>query len=244
MKKRTDWNIPSLKRYVARCVNKNERELRQAAFEWLKASAKNRIDYEIEWLGMPIIQTPEDIVLMQELVFKLKPDFIIETGIAHGGALIFYASLLQLLGKGRVIGIDIDFRKHNRQAMEMHPLFKRIKIIQGDSTSDRVLQSVRAIAKKKTKVIVCLDSDHHREHVLKELKLYKEFVNVGSYMVVFDTITSALVDNEACDENYRNNGPMEAVSDFLKENTNFIIDKEFNKLYISTTPNGYLKRID
>ncbi|MDD4979812.1 MAG: CmcI family methyltransferase [Candidatus Omnitrophica bacterium] len=238
-----NWDMLSLRKHVARCENKDEKYLRKAALEWLKASTKNKIDYEVEWFGIPVIQTPADMVLMQELIFKAKPDFVIETGIAHGGGLIFYASLLELLGKGRVIGIDIDFRKHNRKVIEAHPLFKRIKIIQGDSTSDEVMEAIRVFVKKESRAIVCLDSNHHRKHVLKELLLYKQFVNVGSYIVVFDTITSTLVKSGVCGENYRKNGPMEAISDFLKKNRDFIIDKDFNKLYISTSPNGYLKRI-
>ena len=238
-----NWNVPSLREYVTGCRNKDEGKLRKAAFAWLKASAKNRVDYELEWFGIPIIQTPADMVLMQELIFKVKPDFVIETGIAHGGGLIFYASLLELLGKGRIIGVDIDVRKHNREVIEVHPLFKRINIIQGDSTSKPVLQVIRKIIPKKSKVIVCLDSDHHRNHVLRELLLYKEFVDVRSYIVIFDTITSALAKDGVCDKDYRNNGPMEAVRDFLNKDNDFIIDKEFNKLYISTSYNGYLKRV-
>jgi len=238
------WNIPSLRKYVARCENKDEKELQKAAFEWLKASARNRIDYEIEWFGVPIIQTAEDIVLMQELIFKLRPDFIIETGIAHGGSLIFYASLLEVLGKGRVIGVDIDIRKHNRDVIEAHPLFKRIEMLQGDSTSGEIIRAIREFVPGGAETIVCLDSNHYREHVLKELTLYKQFVNVGSYIVVFDTVTSALVDSGACDESCRDNGPMEAIYDFLKVDNDFAIDKQFNKLSISTSHDGYLKRIN
>ncbi len=237
------WNIPSLRKYVAGCENKDKTGLQKVAFEWLTVSTKNRIDYEIEWLGVPIIQTAEDIVLMQELIFKVRPDFIIETGIAHGGSLIFYASLLEVLGKGKVIGVDIDIRRHNKDVIEAHPLFKRIKMLQGSSTSDEVIYKIRELIPEGCKVIVCLDSNHYRQHVLKELMLYKQFVDTGSYIVVFDTVTSALVDSGACDESYRDNGPMEAIDDFLKVDDGFVIDKEFNKLYVSTSPNGYLKRV-
>lgn len=239
----TCWDIPSLRGYVALCENKDERELQKAAFEWLKASTRNRIDYEIEWFGVPIIQTPEDIVLMQELIFRLKPDFIIETGIAHGGSLIFYASLFEVLGKGQVIGVDIDIRRHNRDVIEAHPLFKRIEMLQGDSTSDDVIHAIREFVPAGAETVVCLDSNHYREHVLKELTLYKQFVNVGSYIVVFDTVTSMLVDGGVCDESYRNNGPMEAIFDFLKVDGDFVIDKKFNKLGVSTSREGYLKRV-
>jgi len=239
----TCWDIPSLRKHVAGCENKDTGQLQKAAAEWLKASARNRIDYEIEWLGIPIIQTAEDIVLMQELVFKLQPDLIIETGVAHGGSLIFYASLFEIFGKGQVIGIDIDIREHNRGVIEAHPLFKRIKLIQGDSTSEEVISKIREFVPQDPNVIVCLDSNHYKEHVLKELMLYRQFVNTGSYIVVFDTATSALADSGVCDESYRNNGPMEAICDFLKVDNDFVIDKEFNKLYTSMSHNGYLKRI-
>ena len=237
------WDIPSLRKYVAKCENKDEEALQKAASEWLKVLAKNKISYEIEWFGIPIIQTAEDIVLMQELIFKLRPDFIIETGIAHGGSLIFYASLFEVLGKGSVVGVDIDIRKHNRNVIEAHPLFKRIELLQGDSTSDEVIRKIREFVPEGSKTIVSLDSNHYREHVLKELMLYKQFVNPGSYIVVFDTVTSALVDSGACDESYRDNGPMEAIYDFLKVDDDFAIDKQFNKLSISTSHDGYLKRI-
>ena len=236
-------DIPSLRKYVTRLEDKNEKELEKAAFKWLAASTKNKIDYEIEWFGVPIIQAPGDIVLMQELVFKVQPDFVIETGIAHGGSLIFYASMFEILGKGRVIGVDIDIREHNRDVIEAHPLFKRIELLQGDSISEKVISRIRESVPAEAKAVVCLDSNHYREHVLKELTLYKQFVNTGSYIVVFDTMTSALVDSGACDESYRDNGPMEAIHDFLKTDNDFVIDKEFNRLYISTSHDGYLKRI-
>jgi cephalosporin hydroxylase len=150
---------------------------------------------------------------------------------------------MEVLGKGRVIGVDIDIRKHNRDVIEAHPLFKRIELLRGDSTSGEVIHAIRECVPTGAETIVCLDSNHYREHVLKELTLYKQFVNVGSYIVVFDTVTSALVDGGACDESYKDNGPMEAIYDFLKVDNDFVIDKEFNKLGISTSRDGYLKRI-
>ena len=238
-----DWEISSLREYVAKCDDKNENELKRAASEWLKASAMNKIDYEMEWFGVPIIQTAEDVVLMQELIFMVKPDSIIETGIAHGGSLIFYASMCELLGKGQVIGVDIDIRSHNKKVIESHPLFSRITLIEADSISDRTLHSIRELVPEGSKTIVCLDSNHYKDHVLAELNLYKQFLTVGSYFVVFDTVTSALAAQGVCDASYVDNGPMEAVKDFLKQNDGFIIDKQFNKLYTSTGPNGYLRRL-
>ena len=236
-------NIASLRKYVLTKENKNIEELEEAAIKWVRVSAENRLSYEIDWLGVPTIQTPEDMILIQELIFKIKPDVIIETGIAHGGSLIYYASLLELLGKGKVIGVDIEVREYNRKVLERHPMFKRIELIEGSSISEETIEKIRKIVPKNSKVIVCLDSNHTKEHVLKELQLYHGFVNSGSYIVVFDTITSKLAEKGACEKNYINNGPKEAVEYFLKVNDNFEIDKHYNKLYISYSPNGYLKRI-
>jgi cephalosporin hydroxylase len=235
-------NIPSLRKYVRIKRNKNIKELEKEAIKWAKVSAENYLSYEIDWLGVPIIQTPEDMILMQELIFKIQPDVIIETGVAHGGSLIYYASLLELLGKGKIIGVDIEIREHNRKAIEAHPMFKRIELIEGSSTSEEIIEKIRKIVPKGSKVIVCLDSNHTKDHVLKELKLYNSFVNPGSYIVVFDTNTSKLAELGACDKIYINNSPKEAVEDFLKVNGNFKIDKYYNKLYISYSPNGYLRR--
>jgi len=239
----TNWNIPSLRPYVRRRPRKNERALRRAAREWQDVSARNRLDYECEWLGMPVIQTPEDMVLMQELIFTVRPDVIIESGIAHGGSLVFYASIMALLGKGRVIGVDIDIRAHNRAVLSHHPLFSRISLIEGDSTAPKTLAALNRLVKPRARVIVCLDSNHYRDHVLAELRLYERFVHRGGYLVVFDTVTSLLARRGACDRSYINNGPAEAVGDFLKENRAFVRDRSFNKLYISTSSDGYLKRV-
>jgi cephalosporin hydroxylase len=220
---------------------KDTQALEKAGLEWSMVRCKNRLDYEIEWLGVPIIQTPEDLILMQELVFKVQPDVIIETGIAHGGGLIFYASLMELLGKGKVIGIDIDIRAHNREVVEKHPTFKRIELIQGSSTSDEIIQEVREKVPKDSRVIVFLDSDHTKAHVLKELQIYRQFIMPGCYIVVLDTDSSDMAKLGVCDEKYLD-GPKEAIYQFLEENDDFAIDTSFNKLFISTSPDGYLKR--
>ncbi len=237
------WNLPSLQKYVQRCTNKNENELKKYGIKWLQASAKNKIDYELEWFGVPVIQTAEDLLLMQELIFNVKPDVIIETGIAHGGSLIYYASLFELIGKGTVIGVDIDIRSHNRKVLEAHPFFKRIKLIEGNSISNQVINQINTQLSKDLTIIVCLDSNHYKDHVLQELLLYRQFVCKNSYMVVFDTATSLMAELGAIDELYKNNGPIEAVNEFLKIDKNFVIDETFNKLIISTSTNGYLKRL-
>jgi len=236
-------NIVSLKKYVKFKKNKNFKELEETADKWIKVSAENKLAYEVEWFGVPIIQTSEDMILMQELIFKVKPDVIVETGIAHGGSLIFYASIMELLGNGKVIGIDIDIREHNKKVIEAHPLFKRIELIEGSSVDIGVIKKINEKICKGSKVIVCLDSDHTKDHVLQELTLYNKFVTKESYLVVFDTHTSRLVELGVCDKKYRNNSPKEAIGDFLKTNKSFVIDKEYNKLFISYSLNGYLKKI-
>lgn len=233
----------TLRKYVSTKKDKDIKKLEEVGAEWVKASAENKLSYEVDWLGIPVIQTPEDLILVQELIFRTKPDFIVETGIAHGGGLIFYASLLELIGKGKVIGIDIEIREHNRKAIEAHPLFKRIELIEASSVSENVIEKLREKMPKKSKVLILLDSDHTKSHVLKELELYQEFVSPGYYIVVFDTITSMLAKTGIADKKYIDNTPMEAVQKFLKQNDNFIIDKEFNKLFVSYSPDGYLKRI-
>ena len=236
--------IPSLREYVLTKKVKNTKELEEVGRQWARVSIENRLSYEIDWLGVPVIQTPEDLMLMQELIFKVQPDIIIETGIAHGGSLIYYASLMELLNKGRVIGVDVEIREHNRKVIEAHPLFKRIEMIQGDSVSDETIQELRKRIPNNSKAIVCLDSDHTKAHVLKELELYQHFVVPGCYIVVFDTVVSELAKLGVGDKKYINNGPKEAIDQFLVMNRNFEIDEQFNKLYISTTLNGYLKRIE
>ncbi len=236
-------NILSLRKYVHTKENKNIKELEKAAIKWAKVSAENRLSYEIDWLGVPIIQTPEDMILMQELIFKIKPDVIIETGIAHGGSLIYYASLLELLSKGKVIGIDIEIREHNRKVIEKHPMFNKIELIEGSSISEETIEKIRKIVPKDSKVIICLDSNHTKNHVLKELQLYHEFVNLGGYIVVFDTITSKLSKVSSSEKIYLNNSPEEAIEGFLEEHNNFEIDKSYNKLYVSSSQDGYLRRI-
>ena len=168
--------------------NGNNADLKQAADAFNIASNKAQYSYNFSWMGRPIIQYPQDMIAMQEIIWELKPDLIIETGIAHGGSLIYYASLLELIGKGEVLGIDIDIREHNRREIEAHPMFKRIKMIQGSSIDENLVEEVKAIAKGKQTVLVSLDSNHTEEHVLKELQFYAPFVTPGSYIVATDGI--------------------------------------------------------
>jgi cephalosporin hydroxylase len=233
-----------LRQFVRVKNDKDVEDLSAKGHAWAVAAEKNRLDYEIDWLGMPIIQTPQDMVLIQEVIYRTEPDVIVETGVAHGGSLIFYSSLLEVFKKtGRVIGVDIEIREHNRRVIEAHPLGERISLIEGSSIAPEVVSNVKKEIGSTKNILVCLDSNHYKDHVLQELKLYAPFVNVGSYIVVFDTATSLLVDEKACDESYRNNGPLEAVQEFLKETDCFVIDEHYNRLYVTASPNGYLKRV-
>lgn len=150
----------------------------------------------------------------------IQPDVIIETGVAHGGSLIYYAALLELLGKGKAIGVDIEIREHNRRVIEVHPMFKTIELIEGSSASEEIIGKIKKIVSKNSKVIVYRDSNHTKDHVLKELQLYHGFVSLGGYIVVLDTITSKMAELGACEKSYINNSPKEAVEDFLKVNDN------------------------
>lgn len=219
--------------------------------QWMKATADVQYGYNFNWMGRPIIQLPQDIMAMQELIFSIQPDLIIETGIAHGGSLIFSASMLELNAicggsqTAEVLGIDIDIRSHNREAIEAHPLFKRISMIQGSSIDSEIITQVREKAAGKQKILVCLDSNHTHDHVLAELEAYAPLTSVGSYCVVFDTVIEDMPDDL-----YENrawgvgNNPKTATWEYLKTHPEFEIDKTIpNKLAITVAPDGYLKRI-
>ena len=220
--------------------------LKNAAKAFNDESNSHQYSYNFSWMGRPIIQYPQDMIAMQEIIWEVKPDLIIETGIAHGGSLIYYASLLELIGKGQVLGIDIDIRKHNRTEIEKHVMYKRIKMIEGSSISDETIEQVKKDAEGKEKILVCLDSNHTHEHVLKELELYAPFVSVGSFLVVFDTIVEVLPPNYFKEKRPWGigNNPKTAVEEFLKNNNSFAVEESIdNKLLISVAPSGYLKRI-
>lgn len=218
-------------------------ELKEAAASFNTVSNKEMYSYNFSWMGRPIIQYPQDMIMMQELIWDIKPDLIIETGIAHGGSLIYYASIMELIGKGEVLGIDIDIREHNRKEIESHPMFKRIKMIQGSAIDQSTVDQVKKHAEGKKTVMVCLDSNHTHDHVLEELRLYADFTTVGSYCVVFDTIVEDLPKGSYDRPWDVGNNPKTAVFEFLKTHSNFEIDKQIdNKLLISVAPDGYLKR--
>ena len=228
-------------------INKvgQNKKLKKIALNFFINSWRQKYSYNFDWLGRPIIQIPQDIVALQEIIWETKPDLIIETGIAHGGSLIFYASMLELIGRGEVLGIDVDIREHNKKEIEKHKMAKRIKMIEGSSTDEKVVKEVEKIVKRHKKVMVCLDSLHTHKHVLKELNLYSKFVTKGSYLVVFDTIIEYMPKGFFKDRPWdKGNNPATAVRTFLKNNKDFVIDREIeNKLLITSAPSGFLKRI-
>ncbi|NHI94816.1 MAG: cephalosporin hydroxylase [Candidatus Lokiarchaeota archaeon] len=231
-----------IKQYINKKRDKNIELLKKDAKQWTRTGWENKISYEITWLGVPIIQLPNDMILMQELIFEIKPDFIIECGIAHGGSLIYYASLLELLGKGKIIGIDIEIRPHNKKMIESHPMIKRIKLIEGSSISQDTIEKIKNEIIPNSKVIVCLDSNHNKSHVLKELDLYKNFISSGGYIVVFDTIMPELLGLQGAQDDWDKNNPLEAINEFLTINKNFEIDETYHKLFVSYCKNGFLRK--
>ena len=231
-------------------LNGKNKTLKSAAHNFLVESASVNYSYNFSWMGRPVIQYPQDMIAMQELIWKVKPDLIIETGIAHGGSLIFSASMLALLEscgeitKGEVLGIDIDIREHNKKAIEKHPMSKNITMFEGSSISKEMVAKVHEFAKRGKRILVFLDSNHTHDHVLAELKAYATLASVGSYCVVFDTLIEDMPKGLYDRPWDKGDNPKTAVWEFLKENDNFEIDKDIdNKLLITVAPDGYLKRI-
>jgi len=192
---------------------------------WLKVGWSLKHTYTFSWLGRPIIQLPEDMVRTQEVIYRLKPDVIIETGIAHGGSLVYYASLCKIMGKGRVIGIDVEIRAPNRRAIESHEMFPYLTLIEGNSTEPAVVNQVKSLVGRGETVLVILDSNHSRQHVLNELKAYHSLVSPGSYIVATDGILRDLRDVPRGDEYCKEGNPTEAVADFLKEHPDFVLER-------------------
>lgn len=230
--------------------------------EWMRTANQFKYSYHFEWLGRPIIQYPQDMVAMQELIWEVKPDLIIETGIAHGGSLIFSASMMANLdicdainnnstfdprnSKRKVLGIDIDIRQHNREAIEAHPMSSRIQMIQGSSIDPDVVDQVCQVANQYSKVLVCLDSNHTHEHVFEELQVYAPLTSIGSYCIVFDTIVDDMPKDMFPDRPWGpGNNPKTAVWEYLKSHPEFEINKSIqDKLLITVSPDGYLKRVN
>lgn len=247
--------IEEFKDEVRQNINntRNSEEMKRVTKEWMFQSNIVKYSYNFRWMGRPIIQYPQDIVAMQEIIWDVKPDLIIETGIAHGGSLIFYASMMQLLDQnGHVLGIDIDIRDHNRKEIESHPMFKRITMIEGSSIDKEIVNQVHNFAKDYKKIMVVLDSCHTMDHVYEECKAYADLVSKGSYLVVMDTIIEEVfarsenLELEQLNRSWgKDNGPMSGMKKFLKETSRFVIDNEISdKIQITVAPEGYLKCIE
>lgn len=219
--------------------------VRSLTREWVHAVLPFEYHYHFSWLGVPVIQFPSDIVAMQELIWDVKPDLIIETGIARGGSIVFYASMLQLLGgDGLVIGVDIDIRDHASKAIESHALANRIVLVQGSSVANDTIREVTRRAEGRKNVLVILDSNHTQEHVAGELELYSQFVTPGSYIVVLDTVIDDLPDQFHEGRPWKaGHGPKAAVHNFLANHPEFQIDRKYEgKLLVTVAPDGFLKR--
>ena len=237
------------------------RSLMDSAQTFMLESIATGYSYNYHWMGRPIIQYPQDMVARQELVWSVKPDLIIETGIAHGGSLIMNASFLALLDycdaissgkildpsapKRKVLGIDIDIRPHNLEAIKRHPMGNRIDMIQGSSIDSSIVQKVKEYAKEYKNIMVCLDSNHTHDHVLAELQAYADLTSKGSYCIVFDTVVEDMPKSLSGDRPWGpGNNPKTAAWEFLKNHPDFEIDKDIqNKLLITVAPDGYLKRV-
>lgn len=209
---------------------------------WTRSGWQNRFSYHISWLGIPIIQLPEDLLIMQELIHKIRPDWIIETGTAHGGTAVYYASLLQLLGRGQVISVDIEIRKYNRLAIQRHLMSKRITLIESSSISPKAVSSIRRRIKPGDTVLVALDSKHTASHVLQELEIYSKFVTPGSYLVVFDGVMEWVSDSPLGKPEWKRDNPTRAIRTFLKRHPEFEVDPYYNRLSVTYCPGGFLRR--
>tara|TARA_B100000242_G_scaffold227337_1_gene167717 strand:- start:20093 stop:20839 length:747 start_codon:yes stop_codon:yes gene_type:complete len=230
--------------------NSENRDLTNAAEVFLTRSAKLNYSYNFTWMGRPIIQYPQDMIAVQEIIWEVKPDLIIETGIAHGGSLIFSASLLEILENcdeiedGKVLGIDVDIREHNKKAIEAHPMSKKITMFEGSSIDKEMISRVHDFSNQSKKIMVFLDSNHTHDHVLAELRAYAKLASVGSYCVVFDTLIEDMPQGFYDRPWDRGDNPKTAVWEYLKECDDFIIDQDIDKkILISVAPSGYLKRV-
>ena len=260
-----EMNLDPISLFERECIEETKRQSKDKKFKqlsngWLNQSWKNKYTYHFKWLGRPIIQMPQDIIAVQEIIWDTKPDLIIETGIAHGGSICLSASLLALLEledlrkndtsynnikERKVLGIDIDIRKHNKDKIKNHFLADKIEMIEGSSIDLKIFEKVRKLSQNFSNILLMLDSNHTEEHVLKELELYSPLVSKNSYCIVFDTVV-ANMDSEFSDNKpwNRTNSPKSAVKKFLKANKSFKVDRIIDqKLLISMAPGGFLKKI-
>lgn len=221
-----------------------------ASRAWVRATWDSKYVYSFAWMGRPIIQLPEDMIRLQEVIYALKPDVLVETGVAHGGSLIFYASLFEAMGHGRVIGVDIEIRPHNRVAIEAHAMAKRIDLVEGSSTAPEVIDQVKRLIGADKKVLVVLDSNHTKGHVLDELRLYGPMIDVGSYIVATDGIMEQVAGGPRTGEDWTWNHPKAAAHAFVAEDPRFVIEEPafpFNEGVVTERvtywPDAFIKRI-
>lgn len=221
-----------------------DEQLRELALTFMRETGKYKYTYNFSWMGFPVIQFPQDLMAMSEIIFRTRPELIIETGVAHGGGLIFYASQLEMMGlPGTVVGVEVDLRAHNRQAILSHPLSRRIKLLDGSSTAPEVVAAVSELAAQVTSTLVVLDSNHTHAHVLRELQLYAPLVRPGGYLVVFDTTIEDQPEGFFGGKDWdKHNNPKTAVREFLRGNDRFVVDAEIeDKLLITVAREGYLQ---
>ena len=221
-----------------------------ASRAWIRAGWDAKYVYSFAWMGRPIIQLPEDMIRLQEVIWTLKPDVLIETGVAHGGSLVFYASLFEAMGKGRVIGIDIDIRPPNRKALERHPMHKRIQLLEGSSTAPDIINKVKGMVRPGETVLVVLDSNHTKEHVLDELRVYGPLVSVGSFIVATDGVMEQVRGGPRTNDDWDWNNPKAAAHAFVAEDERFVIEEPefpFNEGVVTRRvtywPDAFIKRI-
>lgn len=222
-------------------------DLHAASREWLRLATEYGYAHNFTWLGRPIIQVPQDVMAMQEILWRVKPAAVVETGVAHGGSLVFHASMLELAGgDGLVVGVDIDVRAHNRREIEAHPLSRRIRLVEGSSIDPRVVAEVYALVGDRRPVVVLLDSMHTHAHVLAELRAYSPLVSPGSYLVVYDTAIDDFPAGAFPDRPWGpGDNPKTAVREFLAEDRRFAVDTGLEaKLSITVAPGGYLRRLE
>lgn len=220
----------------------SQRGLEMVAGLWLKLSAENRLMYQHSWLGIPIIQLPGDIVAMQELVWRIRPDFIVECGFAHGGSAVLYASILELIGKGAVIGVDVEVRAYNRVAIEGHPLADRIRIVESSSVDPATARRVGEMVSGAATVLVILDSNHSRAHVARELELYHRLVTPGSYLVVMDGAQAHVWDTPRGKPEWRDDNPLPAIAEFAAAHPEFSNEAHWTRGLVTSSPHGFLRR--
>lgn len=212
---------------------------------WTKIYAHSKLTHNCTWMGVPIIQFPEDIMMMQELIWKVRPDVIVECGFAHGGGALFYASLLELMGKGIVVGVDVEIRPYNRIAVQNHPMGQRVRMVDGSSVEAATIEKIKAHITPGDKVMVLLDSNHSAAHVAREIELYRGMVSPGSYLVVMDGGQAFVWDTPDGKPEWKEDNPLTAIEAFMatpEGQAEFEIDEHFTRLFVTSNPKAYLRR--